>query len=358
MYHACIRRVHRQTSHQGLRFQLAREVQPHLLCQAAAESQPYAILYKDGLLSLQAGSGTDPSHGEVLGKWAWDGSSSPWYDERARVRFVVATDRVAVSNGYGMFRDLANCRSVDLSRLDVSGASDLSNMFHGCSSLASLDLSGWGVSNASSLSWMFSGCSRLQSLDLSGWNVPGTSDLSGMFSDCSSLNSVTLGTGCGRLVWWLPSGPWYDAEGKAYDCPPAGVAGTFTRVKPEAQALAADDASAQDGDASAPAEPSAPEPSADPDAPAHEPSEPSDPEIPAEPGETGDPSEPEVPNDPSEPELPAGPADSAVPAEPDSSASGGFSPDSAAGPGDAPTSVEFGSDAGVLTGEEPLALAA
>ena len=231
-----------------------------------AESQPYAILYKDGLLSLQAGSGTDPSHGEVLGKWAWDGSSSPWYDERARVRSVVATDRVAVSNGYGMFSDLANCRSVDLSRLDVSNASDLSYMFSGCSSLTSLDLSGWDVSNASDLSWMFSGCSRLQSLDLSGWGVSNVSDLSYMFSGCSSLqaldlsgwdvsavtsfvdvfsgcqslNSVTLGAGCGLLVDQLPSGPWYDAEGKEFDRPPAGVAGTFTKTKPATLAVAAD----------------------------------------------------------------------------------------------------------------------
>ena len=44
------------------------------------KSQAYAVLYKDGLLSLQVGDDTDPSHGGVLGKWAWDGSSSPWYD--------------------------------------------------------------------------------------------------------------------------------------------------------------------------------------------------------------------------------------------------------------------------------------
>lgn len=35
-----------------------------LYAKREAKSQPYAILYKDGLLSLQAGSDTDPSHGE------------------------------------------------------------------------------------------------------------------------------------------------------------------------------------------------------------------------------------------------------------------------------------------------------
>ena len=55
-----------------------------LYAKRATESQPYAILYKDGLLSLQAGPDTDPSHGEVLGKWAWDGSSRPWYDAEGK----------------------------------------------------------------------------------------------------------------------------------------------------------------------------------------------------------------------------------------------------------------------------------
>ena len=269
-------------------------VKANLTLYAKWTSKPqfYAVLYKDGLLSLQAGADTDPSHGEVIGKWAWDGSSRPWCDKRARVRSVVARDRVAVSNGDEMFRDLANCWSMDLSRLDVSGASDLSGMFGGCSSLTSLDVSGWDVSGASDLHNMFFGCSRLQSLDVSGWDVSGASglshmfygcssltsldvsgwdvsgasDLSGMFygcssltsldlsgwdvsgasrlssmfGDCSSLGTVTLGAGCGPLVKELPNGPWYDAEGNEYDRPPAGVAGTFTKAKPAMLALAVD----------------------------------------------------------------------------------------------------------------------
>ena len=371
-------------------------------------SQPYAVLYKDGLLCLQAGADTDPSHGEVLAKWEWDGSSRPWYDKRARVSSVVARDRVAVSNGHGMFGGLLNCRSMDLSKLDVSnatdfssmfsrcfsltsldvsgwdvsnasdlsymfsdcrslasldvsgwdvsnatdlsymfwdcfsltsldvsgwdvsnatdlsymfwdcfsltsldvsgwdvsnatdlsymfwdcssltsldvsgwdvsGASDLSQMFAGCPSLTSLDVSGWDVSNASDLSAVFSGCSSLTSLDLSAWDVSNAMDLPSMFNDCSSLASldvsgwdvssatdlsdmfsgywslgtVTLGVGCGPLVGELPRGPWYDAEGKEYDRPPAGVAGTFTKTKPAALAVAADGVS--DADALLPAQ--------------------------------------------------------------------------------------------------------
>ena len=155
-----------------------------------AKFQAYAILYKDGLLSLQAGPDTDPSHGKVLGKWEWNGSSCPWYDKRARVRSVVAKDRIAVSDGSSLFNGLANCKSMDLSRLDVSRVASFSLMFSGCSSLQSLDLSGWETSNASSLSGMFWDCSSLQTLDLSGLDVSNASDLYSMFSGCSSLKTL------------------------------------------------------------------------------------------------------------------------------------------------------------------------
>ena len=163
-----------------------------------AESQSYAVLYKDGLLSLQAGADTDPSHGKVLGKWAWDGSSQPWYDQRDRVKSVVARDRVAVSNGSKMFSGLSNCTSMDLSRLDASHATSFSFMFQGCSSLTTVDVSGWDVSGVQDFSQMFRGCSSLTTLDLSVWDVSSATDFSSMFQFCSSLESLDL-TG------WNPS---------------------------------------------------------------------------------------------------------------------------------------------------------
>ena len=88
---------------------------------------------------------------------------------------------------------------------------------------------------------MFSGCSSLTSLDLSGWDVSFATDLSWMFSGCSSLSSVTLGSGCGNLLYWLPSGPWYDAAGNKYSAVPASaLPGTFTRAAASAQADAAE----------------------------------------------------------------------------------------------------------------------
>ena len=145
-----------------------------------------------------------------------------------------------------MFYGCSSLQSLDLSGWGISHASDFSWMFSRCSSLTTLDLSGWDVSSASDLSYMFSHCSSLQSLDLSDWDVSNAADLSGMFYDCSPLNTVTLGAGCGSLVKELPNGPWYDAAGKGYDRPPAGVAGTFAKTKPAVLALAADGVSDAD----------------------------------------------------------------------------------------------------------------
>ena len=139
--------------------------------------------------------------------------------------------------------------------------------------------------------------------------------------------------GVGRLVC-----PWHDAEGKRYDRLPAGVAGTFTRTKPAVQAAMTDDAPTQDAGVAGPAESSAPERPVEPDVPAIE------------------------PGDPSEYEQPAGSSDSAVSPEPDTvnaiESAGNSLPGSNDNPDAELASDESESTAGVLTGEDLLALAA
>ncbi len=253
------------------------------------EAQAYAVLYADGLLSLQLGDDEDTeTHGSVEGMWEWARTTRPWADMAGSVKSVVVRDRISLSgNCLGMFKDLVNCESMNLGKLDVSGVTGLSWMFYDCSSLESLDLSGWDTSSATDLYGMFSDCSKLESLDLSrwdvskvtrlthmffhdsalttlnlsGWDVSSVEYLTGMFSNCPKLESlnlsgwslssaqylsdmfyncdalstVTLGKGCGRIVDQL-GGPWYDADGNVYSTIPAGVAGTFTKTKPAAQA--------------------------------------------------------------------------------------------------------------------------
>lgn len=151
----------------------------------------YAVLYADGLLSLQRGDDTDPAHGEVLGAWEWDGTSSFWYEQRDFVRSVVVRDAVCARGG-GLFSGLANCTSMDLARLDVSGTTLLDSMFRSCASLETLDLSSWDTSGVENFSCMFEGCSSLRELNLAGFDTSRALDLSWMFSGCSALKTVDV----------------------------------------------------------------------------------------------------------------------------------------------------------------------
>ena len=164
----------------------------------------YAVLYADGLLSLQRGDDTDPAHGEVLGAWQWDGTSSPWYEQRDSVHTVVVRDTVCARGG-GVFRGLARCTSMDLARLDVSGTTLLDSMFRSCASLETLDLSSWDTSGVENFSCMFEGCSSLgelnlagfdtsRALDLSGWDVSSALYLASIFRDCAALTSLEVST--------------------------------------------------------------------------------------------------------------------------------------------------------------------
>ena len=157
-----------------------------------AHAKPaYAVLYADGLLSLQRGDDKDPAHGEVLGAWQWDGTSSPWYEQRDSVRSVVVRDAVCARGG-GLFSGLANCTSMDLARLDVSGTTLLDSMFRSCASLETLDLSSWDTSGVENFSCMFEGCSSLRELNLAGFDTSRALDLSWMFSGCSALKTVDV----------------------------------------------------------------------------------------------------------------------------------------------------------------------
>ncbi len=68
------------------------------------QEQPVtAVLYSDGLLSIQKGTDTDASHGTVLGTWTgFEGSRAPWYGQRSHVRKVHG--RRACRGRGGVFR--------------------------------------------------------------------------------------------------------------------------------------------------------------------------------------------------------------------------------------------------------------
>ena len=133
----------------------------------------------------------EPQSGESGELWDW-GWTAPWINYKSSITSVAIKKTVIAKTTSGAFYDCMSLRSIDLSGLDTSQATDMSDMFSGCSSLASLDLSSLDTSQATDMSSMFRGCSSLASLDLSSFDTSKVTDMSSMFHGCSSLKSLDL----------------------------------------------------------------------------------------------------------------------------------------------------------------------
>ena len=99
---------------------------------------------------------------------------------------------IANESMIGYFYEFSNMTSTDLSALDTSEATNMSQMFFNCRSLTSLDLSKFDTSNVTDMSYMFAGCNSLTSLDVSNFNTSEVTDMSDMFAGCNSLTSLDL----------------------------------------------------------------------------------------------------------------------------------------------------------------------
>jgi surface protein len=117
-------------------------------------------------------------------------NNPPTAESIKSVRFV---DAVAPYSTSRWFFYLENCTTMDLSKLDTSNVTDMSETFIGCSSLTSLDVSSFDTSKVTDMGELFSGCSSLTSLDLSSFDTSKVTSMSWMFDGCTSLNKITFG---------------------------------------------------------------------------------------------------------------------------------------------------------------------
>ena len=97
-----------------------------------------------------------------------------------------------------MFNNCSNIESLDLSMFDTSstqafgGTNGYAGMFKGCSTLISLDLSSFDTSNVTDMSGMFWGCNSLENLNLSSFNTSNVTNMNSMFNNCKSLKNLDL----------------------------------------------------------------------------------------------------------------------------------------------------------------------
>lgn len=116
---------------------------------------------------------------------------NPWEDYTYDIKTASVVDEgiAPVSTAY-WFTFCKNLTTANLTKLDTSNVTRMTEMFYFCSSLTELEgVSNWNTSKVTSMSQMFDMC-PLTSLDLSNWDTSNVEYMQSMFSTCSSLRSV------------------------------------------------------------------------------------------------------------------------------------------------------------------------
>lgn len=106
-------------------------------------------------------------------------------------------------------------------------------MFFWCSGLTSLDLTPLDTSNVTNMSEMFDNCSGLTSLDLTPLDTSKVTNMRNMFYDCDGLATLTTGTKF-KFVGtdYYLSGTWQNTAGETFTSGtfPSNVADTYTKI--------------------------------------------------------------------------------------------------------------------------------
>jgi len=145
----------------------------------------------DGVLTIHPGEGGQPKYNSRISM-----STNEWADYATDVKKVVFTSeggkKVVAKRCDSLLAYLWKAESVDLSGLDTSEATDMSEMFHSCAALTSIDLSALDTSKVTDMSKMFENCNHFATIDLSPLDTSNVTTLFGMFEDCSRLETIDL----------------------------------------------------------------------------------------------------------------------------------------------------------------------
>ena len=92
----------------------------------------------------------------------------------------------------GMFQELSNIISIDLSNFDSSNVISIASMFYECFNLKYINFDNFVTSSVSKMQFMFCNCHSLISLNLSNFNTQRVTNMGALFKGCFSLTSLDL----------------------------------------------------------------------------------------------------------------------------------------------------------------------
>lgn len=91
-----------------------------------------------------------------------------------------------------MFASFSNVHTMDLSRIDTTQVTNMSNMFYGLSKIQNFDISSFNTSNVTNMASMFHNASGFTELDLSHFNTSKVTNMSNMFYMAHNITNLNL----------------------------------------------------------------------------------------------------------------------------------------------------------------------
>ena len=146
-----------------------------------------------------------------------------WKDEISSIADVIIYNKIVPTTTERWFSGCSNLEKVEnISNLDTSNVTTMTNMFENCSKLASLDVSNFDTSSVTNMVSLFSACLQLTNLNLSNFDTSNVTSMNAMFRNCSSLTNLDLSSfdtnnvtqtstmfyGCSQLKTILVSSQW------------------------------------------------------------------------------------------------------------------------------------------------------
>ena len=130
---------------------------------------------------------SEAGDGSVIAYLEDDGSGNSTY------KLTIGGDGVLIAptNCNFLFSNFTSLTSIDLSNLDTSQTTSMSDMFLSTSALTELDISNFDTSNVTTMQEMFRGI-KVTDLDLTNFDTAKVTNMQWMFSQCSQLETLDL----------------------------------------------------------------------------------------------------------------------------------------------------------------------
>ena len=124
----------------------------------------------------------------------YEGDVINMYYYQPNTNIAISKDRFCGAKSYLSQMELyyRHLRKIDLSGIDTSQMTDMTNMFRDCESLEEVVLTGVDSSNVTSMDSMFMNCKNLKVADLHELKDDSLESISSMFEGCTSLERVDL----------------------------------------------------------------------------------------------------------------------------------------------------------------------